>query len=112
MMLGSQPKLPERIKSHVAGIERSIAQFNSLKIERMPKSKTDSTPRSAMRFVVFMDINRRWYWELRSEDDQVVAKCQMGFADKAQALESINRVRTSAPKSLIFDPIGTLVDRT
>jgi len=64
-----------------------------------------------MRFVVFMEINRRWYWELRSPDDEVVAKCQMGFADKAQALASIQRVRMSAPKSLIFDPIGTLVDR-
>jgi len=64
-----------------------------------------------MRFVVFMDINKRWYWELRSSDDQVAARCQMGFADKEQALASINRVRTSAPKSLVFDPIGTLVDR-
>ncbi|WP_219217523.1 YegP family protein [Variovorax boronicumulans] len=64
-----------------------------------------------MRFVVFMDINRRWYWELRALSGEVIAKCPTGFADKSAALESIDSVRAKASRSAVFDPLGSSVER-
>lgn len=64
-----------------------------------------------MRFVVFMDINRLWYWELRATAGEVIAKCPTGFPDKNAALQSIDAVRAKASRSAVFDPLGSTVER-
>jgi uncharacterized protein YegP (UPF0339 family) len=62
----------------------------------------------AMKFVIFKEANGRWYWDLRDLDGQPVAKCAMGFAEQAQAFRSVETVRSSASRSLVFDPLGNL----
>lgn len=64
-----------------------------------------------MRFVVFMELNRLWYWELRGTTGEVIAKCPIGFADRETALKSIDAVRASVPRSRVFDPLGSAVDQ-
>ena len=63
-----------------------------------------------MKFVVFKEINQRWYWELRHAQGEAVARSPMGFATIEKAFESIRAVRKNAPGSLVFDLIGTLFE--
>jgi len=62
----------------------------------------------AMRFVVIKDISGRWYWEMRTGSDEVVARSPAGFADREDAINRIRWVRVHAAKSPIYDPLGNL----
>jgi uncharacterized protein YegP (UPF0339 family) len=61
-----------------------------------------------MKFVVYKDVNGRWYWDLKEIAGEPVAKSAMGFVDKAHAVRNVQAVRMRAPQSLIFDPLGNL----
>ena len=61
-----------------------------------------------MKFVVYKDVNGRWYWNLKEIAGVPVAKSAMGFVDKAHAVRNVQAVRMRAPQSLIFDPLGNL----
>lgn len=61
-----------------------------------------------MKFVVFRDINQRWYWELRGTDSAPVASSPMGFSSEQKAFTAIQNLRTAAPKALVFDLLGAL----
>ena len=63
-----------------------------------------------MKFVVFKEINQRWYWELRMVQGEAVARSPMGFATIENAFESIRLIRKGAPNSLVFDLTGTLFE--
>ena len=63
-----------------------------------------------MKFVVFKEINHRWYWELRLAQGEAVARSPMGFATIEKAFESIRSIRKNAPNSLVFDLVGTLFE--
>lgn len=63
-----------------------------------------------MKFVVFKEINQRWYWELRLVQGEAVARSPMGFATMEKAFDSIRLIRKSAPNSLVFDLVGTLFE--
>lgn len=62
----------------------------------------------AMRFVVIKDVSGRWYWEMRTGNDEVVARSPAGFADRDDAITRIRWVRAHAAKSPIYDPLGNL----
>ena len=61
-----------------------------------------------MKFVVYRDVNGRWYWDLKEVAGETVAKSAMGFVDKAHAIRNVQTVRAHASKCLIFDPLGNL----
>ena len=63
-----------------------------------------------MKFVVFREINQRWYWELRSGDGGAIASSPLGFSTLAHAFASIQKVRASAPNALVFDLVGSLCE--
>jgi uncharacterized protein YegP (UPF0339 family) len=61
-----------------------------------------------MKFVVFREINQRWYWELRTADGGAFAKCPLGYSTMEQCFTAIQQLRQHAPKSLAFDLLGNL----
>ncbi len=63
-----------------------------------------------MKFVVFKEINQRWYWELRMAQGEAVARSPMGFVNIDKAFESIQLIRKNAPNALVFDLVGTLFE--
>ena len=63
-----------------------------------------------MKFVVFREINQRWYWELRSSDGGAVASSPLGFSTQVHAFASIQKVRATASNALVFDLIDNLCE--
>lgn len=63
-----------------------------------------------MKYVVYREINNRWYWELRSPDGSSVAKSPMGFANQNIAFAAIRNHRIDAPRALVFDLVGNLCE--
>lgn len=61
-----------------------------------------------MKFVVFREINQRWYWELRLPDGVSVAASPMGYATAEKAFEAVKKIRHQAPIALVFDLVGNL----
>lgn len=61
-----------------------------------------------MKFVVYSDVDRRWYWDLQEIAGETVATSSMGFIDKAHAVRNLHAVRLQAAQCLIFDRLGNL----
>lgn len=61
-----------------------------------------------MKFVVFQNINKLWYWEMRVPDGSSVAQSPIGFQTAEMAHHSIQMVRQNAPSALTFDLLGAL----
>jgi uncharacterized protein YegP (UPF0339 family) len=61
-----------------------------------------------MKFVVFQDTDTRWYWEMRSVDEAVIAIGASGFADIEQAFDAIRSVRQEAPEAPVQNMLGVI----
>lgn len=63
-----------------------------------------------MRFVVLMEMNKRWVWELRSAEGTTICRSTMSYGDRDLAFKAIQDVRGRANRALVFDPLGTLYE--
>lgn len=64
-----------------------------------------------MKFVVTQDTSTGlWFWELRAAEGGSIARSQSGFRTVDELFESIHAIRAQAPKSLVFDLLGTLYE--
>lgn len=62
-----------------------------------------------MKFVVFQVAGGRWDWEFRAADGSAVARCVLGFSTRQAAILDVQKLRSGAAASAIFDPLGNLV---
>lgn len=63
-----------------------------------------------MRFVVLMEMSKRWVWELRSAEGTTICRSAMSYGDRELAFKAIQEVRGRANRALVFDPLGTLYE--
>ena len=58
----------------------------------------------SMYFILFQNPkNNRWYWSLKNNDHQTIAAGVRGYANKGDALDSVDLVRRNAPLFSIYD---------
>ena len=63
-----------------------------------------------MKFVVILERQDRWIWELRTADGEPLCRSVLSYGSREQAFKAIQAVRSIAPRALVFDPIGTLFE--
>jgi hypothetical protein len=64
-----------------------------------------------MKFVVRQDAsNGLWFWELRAAEGGSIARSHSGFPTLEELYKSIHAIRAQAPRSLVFDLLGTLYE--
>jgi uncharacterized protein YegP (UPF0339 family) len=80
-----------------------------------PKSRPGSSPEfesegREVKFVVILELGGRWIWELRLPGGGAMCRSSMSYDDRETAFRAIQAVRSTAPKALVFDPLGTLYE--
>ena len=63
-----------------------------------------------MRFVVLMEMSKRWVWELRNAEGTAICRSAMSYGNRDLAFKAIQEVRGRATQALVFDPLGTLYE--
>ncbi|RZL94207.1 MAG: DUF1508 domain-containing protein [Variovorax sp.] len=64
-----------------------------------------------MKFVVSQDASTGlWFWQLRAAEGGSIARSHSGYRTREELLDSIHAIRAQAPRSLVFDLLGTLYE--
>lgn len=59
---------------------------------------------------MILELGGTWIWELRSPEGGAMCRSSMSYDDRETAFRAIQAVRSTAPKALVFDPLGTRYD--